>query len=161
MMPADVLDLADGARVYLAAGATDMRKSIDSLAAEVQESMHLDPFSSCLFAFCSRRKDKVKILFWEHNGFWLCYRRLERGTFRWPQTGDGGTVTVTRRELRWLLDGLELDLKGGASGKASVSCGCKSRPGKLGSQVANSPGSIGRPVSRSREGARSRSVTSK
>ena len=112
MMPADVLDVPDAARVYLAAGATDMRKSIDSLAAEVQEVLHLDPFSSCLFVFCSRRKDKIKILFWDRNGFWLCYRRLERGTFRWPQTGDGGTVTVTRRELRWLLDGLDLDLKG-------------------------------------------------
>lgn len=112
MMAADVMDVPDAARVYLAAGATDMRKSIDSLAAEVQEAMHLDPFSSCLFVFCNRRREKLKILFWDRNGFWLCYRRLERGTFRWPQTGDGGTVTVTRRELRWLLDGLDLDLKG-------------------------------------------------
>jgi transposase len=109
MMPSDV---RDGARVYLAAGATDMRKSIDSLAAEVQEVLHLDPFSSCLFVFCNRRKDKLKILYWERNGFWLCYRRLERGTFRWPKAVDAGTVTVTRRELRWLLDGLDLDLKG-------------------------------------------------
>ena len=112
MMPADVLDLADTARVYLAAGATDMRKSIDSLAAEVQEVLHLDPFSSCLFVFCNRRREKLKILVWERNGFWLCYRRLERGVFRWPKAGDGGTVTVTRRELRWLLDGLDLELKG-------------------------------------------------
>ena len=85
-------DLRDGARVYLAAGATDMRKSIDSLAAEVQEVLHLDPFSSCLFVFCNRRKDKLKILYWERNGFWLCYRRLERGTFRWPKAGDGRAV---------------------------------------------------------------------
>lgn len=115
MMPAgalDVMDLRDAARVYLAAGATDMRKSIDSLAAEVQEVLHLDPFSSCLFVFCNRRKDKLKILFWERNGFWLCYRRLERETFRWPKAGEDGAVTVTRRELRWLLDGLDLDMKG-------------------------------------------------
>ena len=112
MMAADVLDLADTARVYLAAGATDMRKSIDSLAAEVQEVLHLDPFSSCLFVFCNRRREKLKILVWERNGFWLCYRRLERGVFRWPKAGDGGTVTVTRRELRWPLDGLDLELKG-------------------------------------------------
>ena len=105
-------DMPDGARVYLAAGATDMRKSIDSLAAEVQEVLHLDPFSSCLFVFCNRRKDKLKVLFWERNGFWLCYRRLERGAFRWPKAGERGTVAVTRRELRWLLDGLDLDLKG-------------------------------------------------
>ncbi len=105
-------DVVDTARVYLAAGATDMRKSIDSLAAEVQEVLHLDPFSSCLFVFCNRRRDKLKILFWERNGFWLCYRRLERGTFRWPKVGDEGAAAVTRRELRWLLDGLDVDLKG-------------------------------------------------
>jgi transposase len=115
MTPGDGLDVADltnAARVYLAVGATDMRKSIDSLAAEVQVVLHLDPFSSCLFVFCNRRRDKVKILFWERNGFWLCYRRLERGTFRWPNAGDQGTVAVTRRELRWLLDGLDLDVRG-------------------------------------------------
>jgi len=109
MIPSDV---PGSAQVYLAVGATDMRKSIDSLAAEVQVALHLDPFSSCLFVFCNRRKDKLKILFWERSGFWLCYRRLERGTFRWPKAGDQGTVAVTRRELRWLLDGLDLDLKG-------------------------------------------------
>jgi len=105
-------DLPDSVRVYLAAGATDMRKSIDSLAAEVQEVLGLDPFSSCLFVFCNRRRDKLKILYWERNGFWLCYRRLERGTFRWPKAAAQGTVVVSRRELRWLLDGLDLDLKG-------------------------------------------------
>jgi len=109
MIPAD---LPESTRVYLATGATDMRKSIDSLAAEVQEALHLDPFSSCLFVFCNRRRDKLKVLFWERNGFWLCYRRLERGTFHWPKARDADTVAVTRRELRWLLDGLDLDLKG-------------------------------------------------
>jgi len=52
-------------------------------------------------------RNKLKILYWEHNGFWLFYRRLERGTFKWPN-GHEGTLTVTSRELRWLLDGLEL-----------------------------------------------------
>ena len=68
--------------VYLAPGFTDMRKSIDGLAAMVSLSFGQDLFSSSLFVFCNRRGDKIKILYWEHNGFWLCYRRLERGKFR-------------------------------------------------------------------------------
>ncbi|MBS4055331.1 MAG: IS66 family insertion sequence element accessory protein TnpB, partial [Thermaerobacter sp.] len=93
-------------RVYLAYGNTDMRKSIDSLAVLVKEGFNLDPFSSCLFVFCNRNRDKVKILHWDHNGFWLYYRRLERGKFDWPQSNK--VVSITRRELRWLLDGLSI-----------------------------------------------------
>jgi transposase len=96
-------------RVYLACGSTDMRKSIDGLAALVQESFHLDPFSPAVFAFCNRERDKLKLLYWEHNGFWLYYRRLERGRFWWPEASDGKTLVITRRELNWLLDGLPLN----------------------------------------------------
>ena len=71
-------------RVYLACGPTDLRKSIDALAALVQESFGLDPFSPSLFVFCNRERNKLKILYWEHNGFWLFYRCLERGTFSGP-----------------------------------------------------------------------------
>ncbi|MCL6444628.1 MAG: IS66 family insertion sequence element accessory protein TnpB [Alicyclobacillus sp.] len=95
-------------RVYLACGSTDMRKSIDGLAALVQESFHLDPFSPAVFVFCNRERDKLKLLYWEHNGFWLYYRRLERGRFQWPDASDGKTVVISRRELNWLLDGLPL-----------------------------------------------------
>lgn len=94
------------ARVYLACGSTDLRKSIDGLAALVQEGFALDPFASSLFVFCNRERNKLKILYWDHNGFWLFYRRLECGTFQWP-SGDK-TVTITSRQLRWLLDGLSL-----------------------------------------------------
>lgn len=93
--------------VYLACGSTDLRKSIDGLAALVQEGLGLNPFSPALFVFCNRERNKLKILYWEHNGFWLYYRRLERGTFRWPQA-SGDPVTITSRELRWLLDGLSI-----------------------------------------------------
>ncbi|AFV12611.1 putative IS66-like transposase [Thermacetogenium phaeum DSM 12270] len=95
-------------RVYLACGATDLRKSIDGLAVLVKEGFELDPFSSCLFVFCNRKRDKLKILHWEHNGFWLYYRRLEKGKFIWPQDTTSSTITISRRELRWLLDGLPL-----------------------------------------------------
>ncbi|MBD0384855.1 IS66 family insertion sequence element accessory protein TnpB [Paenibacillus sedimenti] len=102
-----MLTLSSVQNVYLATGSTDLRKSIDGLAAIVQEGFGLNPFSSCLFVFCNRECNKLKILHWEHNGFWLFYRRLERGTFQWPNESVG-TTTITSRELRWLLDGLSL-----------------------------------------------------
>lgn len=95
-------------QVYLACGSTDLRKSIDGLAALVQEGFRLDPFSPCFFVFCNRQRDKLKILHWEHNGFWLYYRRLERGTFQWPSKPEAEALKINRRELRWLLDGLSL-----------------------------------------------------
>ncbi|MCL6577428.1 IS66 family insertion sequence element accessory protein TnpB [Kyrpidia sp.] len=98
-----------GQRVYLACGSTDLRKSIDGLAVLVKEQFELDPFSPCLFAFCNRKRDKLKILQWDHNGFWLHYRRLERGTFQWPDENPSGTLKITRRQLQWLLDGLSLN----------------------------------------------------
>lgn len=97
--------------VYLACGITDLRKSIDGLAILVQESFDLDPFSDCLFVFCNRHKNKIKILQWEHDGFWLHYKSLEKGTYRWPKASESKTINVGERELRWLLDGLNLDQK--------------------------------------------------
>jgi transposase len=99
-------------RVYLARGSTDLRKSIDGLAALVKEGFNLDPFSPNLFVFCNRGRDKLKILYWDQNGFWLYYRRLERGKFQWPtDTHDSAPLKITRRQLRWLLDGLSLEQK--------------------------------------------------
>lgn len=109
-----MLSTADtGAAVYLACGATDMRKNIDGLAALVTHSFNLDLFSNSLFVFCNKDRDKLKILLWDCNGFWLYYRRLERGRFKWPQTAGGateapGVTTVDYRQLQWLLDGLNL-----------------------------------------------------
>ncbi|MCT4507215.1 MAG: IS66 family insertion sequence element accessory protein TnpB [Tepidibacter sp.] len=68
----------------------------------------LDPFSNSLFIFCNRNKDKIKILQWEHSGFWLYYKRLEKGKFNWPMN-ENQVKTITQRELRWLLDGLSLE----------------------------------------------------
>jgi len=99
----------DGAQVYLACGSTDMRKSIDALAAVVSQAFQLDVFSHSLFVFCNRDRDKVKILYWDNNGFWLFYRRLEQGRFRWPRSAERHAICVTRRQLSWLLDGLALE----------------------------------------------------
>ncbi len=94
-------------KVYLATGSIDMRKSIDGLAAIVQESFKLDPFSNNLFVFCNRNRNKIKILHWEHNGFWLHYRRLEKGLFQWPKDNNT-TIRLSNRELQWLLNGLSI-----------------------------------------------------
>jgi transposase len=104
-----MLSSVHGACVYLACGSTDMRKSIDGLVALVSQSFELDPFSHSLFVFCNRQHDRLKILYWDHNGFWLYYRRLERGRFRWPAHRGEPTVSVSQRQLQWLLDGLTLE----------------------------------------------------
>lgn len=103
-----MIALAEHTKVYLACGAADMRKSIDGLAGEAVDVLEADPFSSHLFVFCNRGQDKLKILYWERNGFWLWYRRLERERFRWPRLSPGqASVEISPQQLRWLLDGLE------------------------------------------------------
>ena len=98
-------------RVFLALGTTDLRKAIDGLAIIVQECFSLDPFSRSLFVFCNKNRDKIKILEWDHNGFWLHYKRLEKGTFKWPDGLEGTASGISERELRWLLDGLDIRQK--------------------------------------------------
>jgi transposase len=95
-------------QVHLAPGATDLRKSIDGLSALVSAVFELDPFSDRWFVFCNRQRDKLKILRWDYNGFWLYYRRLERGRFKWP-TQTGPALCISRRQLQWLLDGLSIE----------------------------------------------------
>ena len=78
--------------VYLAVGSTDMRRSINGLAAIVQQCFSLDPFSSSLFVFCNKNRTMIKILHWEHNGFWLYFRRLEKEKFKWPSSSSKDTI---------------------------------------------------------------------
>ena len=107
-----MITLGAGTKVYLAIGATDMRKAINGLSQIVAGHLNLDPFSGHLFAFCNRRRTIVKILLWDRNGFWLIQKRLERHVFRWPRTGDE-VRELSPRELGWLLDGLDINrLKG-------------------------------------------------
>lgn len=101
----------DGKRVYLACGATDMRKSIDGLCRIVSGSFDLDPFAEALFVFCNRNRDRVKILEWDGDGFWLYFKRLEKGRFKWPAPGEDATMTLTGEELSYLLGGTRVELK--------------------------------------------------
>lgn len=98
-------------RVYLACGKTDMRKSINGLSAIVEGSFHLDLFDEALFVFCNRSRDRIKILQWDGDGFWLHFKRLEKGHFRWPAEGAEATMTLTADELGILLGGAKVELK--------------------------------------------------
>ena len=95
------------AQVYLALGSTDMRKSIDTLTILVQEQMGGNPFSGALFAFCNRRRDIVKVLYWHYNGFCLWQKRLEKDRFRWPESSEE-VMKLSHRELMWLIDGMTI-----------------------------------------------------
>ena len=97
-----------GVRVYLATGATDMRKSISGLSIFVGNHLAMDPFSGHIFTFCNHRRNMVKIFYWDRNGFCLWQKRLEKERFFWPET-KAEVKEIQIRQLRWLLDGLDLN----------------------------------------------------
>jgi len=101
----------EGRRVYLACGHTDMRRAINGLTAIVQDSFSLDPFDGALFVFCNRKRDRIKIIEWDGDGFWLHFKRLEKGHFRWPAFGEEDTMPLTGEELSYLLGGTRVELK--------------------------------------------------
>lgn len=103
-----MLTVPPAVRIYLAAGATDLRRSVDGLSMLVREGFGLDPLSGHLFVFRNRRGDRLKILVWDRSGFWVLYKRLERGTFAWPAEAGGPPLTVTSRELLVLLSGVDV-----------------------------------------------------
>ena len=97
-------------KVYLYPKPVDFRKSIDGLTAIVSQTYKLDPFQNALYLFCGRRRDRVKALYWEGDGFLLLYKRLENGSFQWPRTNDEARE-ITPQQYRWLLEGLSVDQK--------------------------------------------------
>lgn len=102
------MNINDYDAIYIRPGHTDMRKGADSLAGIVQHSMHLDPFSHSLFIFCSRRRNVIRILEWDRNGFWVHTKRIiGRDRFVWPKTEEEAMM-ITGRQLEWLLDGLDM-----------------------------------------------------
>ena len=101
-----MIALPPGARVWLAAGTTDMRRGFDGLARQVQEVLQLDPFSGHLFVFRGKRGDLLECLFCDTQGLVLYAKRLERGRFIWPQARDG-SVSLTPAQLSMLLEGID------------------------------------------------------
>ncbi|MDY0088679.1 MAG: IS66 family insertion sequence element accessory protein TnpB [Coriobacteriia bacterium] len=105
-----MLSLPTSVRIYLARGETDMRKSIDGLAAITKTVLSHDPLSGHLFVFCNRRRDRIKILYWDNTGFWLLHKRLEKGTFAWPLASDDTSkqIEMSASDLAALLGGLDV-----------------------------------------------------
>jgi transposase len=97
--------------VFLCCGVTDMRKSINGLMYIVQNDFELDPFTNALFVFCNRARNRIKILEWDSDGFWLYFKRLERGRFRWPDVGDDNKMSLSPEELSCLIGSAKLEKK--------------------------------------------------
>jgi transposase len=112
-----MIGLGSATRVYLAAGATDMRKGFDGLYGMVRDRLGSDPLSGHLFVFCNGQRNRLKVLYWDGSGLWICSKRLEKGLFSWPTQGDeqdfgelsrAGRVRMSSEELLLLVSGIEL-----------------------------------------------------
>ena len=97
--------------VFICCGPTDMRKQINGLMTLVKEVFSLDPFMEALFVFCNRNRNRIKILEWDGDGFWLYFKRLERGRLHWPDTGENVTMNLNVMELSYLIEGAKLEKK--------------------------------------------------
>ena len=102
-----MLSLPSALRIFLAVEPADMRNGFDGLAQLVRERIAQDPLSGHLFVFRNRRRDRVKILYWDRDGLALWYKRLERGTFRFPEAVEG-RIEVTPAEMAAVLEGIDL-----------------------------------------------------
>lgn len=98
--------LDEGLKVYLHRAPVDFRLGINGLAALVQHGLGLDPFGPCVYVFSNRRRNRVKVLGWDRNGFWLLLKRLEEDRFIWPSETDVTVLTV--EQLHWLLEGIDI-----------------------------------------------------
>jgi len=104
-----MIGFGSATRVYLATGATDMRKGFDGLYGMARDRLGIDPLSGHLFVFCNSRRNRLKVLYWDGSGLWICSKRLEKGRFSWPAQGDDqGRVRMSSEELTLLVGGIEL-----------------------------------------------------
>ena len=103
-----MLSIPPSTRVFLARGATDVRKSFDGLSALAQSVLGQNPLSGHLFVFCNRRRDRLKVLYWDTSGFCILHKRLEQGTFSWPHDDLPSALEVASRELSLVLAGVDL-----------------------------------------------------
>ncbi len=95
-------------QVYIVCGYTDLRRSIDGLAAIVKQNHSIDPYNRSLFLFCGRRRDRIKGLLWDEDGFLLLYKRLNDGSFKWPRT-ETEMKLLSREQFVWLMQGLSIE----------------------------------------------------
>jgi transposase len=103
-----MLSFPPAVRIWLATNATDLRKSFDTLAELVRQHLHDDPLSGHVFVFRNKRSDRVKLLYWDEDGFVIVYKRLEEGTFRFPAATEGQSgISIRAADLAMLLDGVD------------------------------------------------------
>ncbi len=107
-----MLNFSPAVRVFVALAPVDLRGSFNRLSALAQNQLAQDPLSGHLFVFANRSRNRVKILFWDGSGLWVCAKRLEQGRFSWP-TGEGASVALRAAQLSALLSGLEVREKDG------------------------------------------------
>jgi transposase len=104
-----VFGLGAATRIYLAVGRTDMCKGFNGLFGLVRDRLQCEPLSGHVFLFCNGQRNRLKLVFWDGSGLWVCAKRLEEGKFRWPEvSGDQNKVQLSHEELALLLGGIDL-----------------------------------------------------
>jgi transposase len=106
-----MMPVGPATRIYLAAGVSDLRQGFEGLSDRVRHQFKEDPLSGHLFVFANRRKNRVKLLYWDGSGLWVCAKRLEQGCFCWPKTAeaDASSLRIAAEELTLLLTGIDLE----------------------------------------------------
>ena len=107
-----MIGLSAATRVFVALGPVDLRQSFNGLYAAVQQKLNQDPLSGHLFVFSNRSRNRLKLLYWDGSGLWVCAKRLEKGCFSWPE-GSGASASLRTEELTALVSGLEVRAKAG------------------------------------------------
>lgn len=97
--------------LYLVVGITDLRKGIDGYAGIIKTQLNHEPTDHSMYLFCNRDHTKLKCLYYDGTGFWLLYKRLNQGHFKWRTIEHKSVVSITEQQLRWLLEGLKIDQK--------------------------------------------------
>jgi transposase len=104
-----VFGVGAATRIYLATGATDMRKGFNGLYGLVRDQLLCDPLSGHLFLFSNAQRNRLKVLFWDTTGLWVCAKKLEEGRFHWPTVGDAqAKIVLSHEEFAMLLGGIDL-----------------------------------------------------
>jgi transposase len=106
-----MMPVGPATRIYLAAGATDLRKSFEGLSDLVRHRFNEDPLSGHLFVFANRRRTRIKWLYWDGSGLWVATKRLQQGCYHWPKTAEPetGALRILAEELTLLVSGLDLE----------------------------------------------------
>lgn len=104
-----MLGIGRATRIYLAPGATDMRKGYEGLYGLVRDRLQCEPLSGHVFLFCNGRRNRLKLIYWDGSGLWICGKRLQRGCFCWPETSPGEVkIRLTAEEFAMLIGGMDV-----------------------------------------------------